>query len=193
MRVGKFTFDFTKQFEEEARLGPRGYGRKRVADALAEVEDALKDVSDPAIVGYDPDEPPSLLRELERAADPDQYDGAIPRDSDARHALEELASAIGIAFALGKYVAGDPSGVEAMREEMQRRTLKYREGQQKATANKKPREWIAVARNMIDADKRQTSHDTITDNICKRLKTLGLSRARRTVYNEVLARRKLPG
>ena len=27
--MAKFTFDFTKQFEEEARLGPRGYGRNR--------------------------------------------------------------------------------------------------------------------------------------------------------------------
>ena len=71
-------------------------------------------------MGYDPDEPPSLLRELERAADPDHYDDAIASYSDARHALECLANAVGIAFELGKYVAGDPSGVEALREKLLR-------------------------------------------------------------------------
>jgi hypothetical protein len=131
-----FKLDFTKQFEEEARLGPRGYGRKRVVEALAEVEEALKDVSDPAIVGCGPDEPPSLLRELERAADPDHYNDAIARDSDARHALEELAFTIKIAFALGRTAEGAKLSPEEIAR-LGRKALAQRNAEKSAAVRRK--------------------------------------------------------
>ena len=59
--------------EQEAALGLRGYGRKRVVEALAEIADALKGVDDPVVHSFD-EESPGLLRMLDQVADPDQYD-----------------------------------------------------------------------------------------------------------------------
>ena len=87
--------------EQEAALGYRGYGKRALADKLAEIEGALKGNVGPDVNGYDPEDP-SLLQMLGDVADPDRYDHFIPRDHDAMDALENLAFAIGIAFDLGK-------------------------------------------------------------------------------------------
>ena len=63
--------------EQEAALGLRGYGRKRVVEALAEIADALKGVDDPVVHSFD-EESPGLLRMLDQVADPDQYNSRIP-------------------------------------------------------------------------------------------------------------------
>ena len=113
--------------EQEAALGFRGYGKKKLADAIAEIEEALDGVGGPDVHGGDPEDP-SLLRMLGWVADPDQYDSEIPRDSDAMNALENLAFAIGIAFDLGRYAPPrDPKAATAHKEHL-RLTESRREG-----------------------------------------------------------------
>ena len=82
-----------ERFKQEAALGLRGYGKKAVAEARARIEDALKGNNNPTVHSYD-DTDPGLLLLLDRVADVDQFDGAIPRDHDAMDALEDLAAAI---------------------------------------------------------------------------------------------------
>ena len=48
---------FKERRKQEASLGLRGYGRKRIVDALAEIDDALKDVADPAVRSHDQEAP----------------------------------------------------------------------------------------------------------------------------------------
>lgn len=109
---------FKERRKQEASLGLRGYGRKRIVDALAEIDDALKDVADPAVRSHD-QEAPGLLALLDHVVAADRYN-EILSDYAAMDALEDLASAIGISFELGKYAAGDRSGAEALRERLLR-------------------------------------------------------------------------
>ena len=87
--------------EQEAALGLRGYGRKKVVEALAEIDDALKDVGDPSVRNHD-EEAPGLLDLLnDDVGRVGQYD-EIRHDAAAMFALENFALAIGIAFELGQ-------------------------------------------------------------------------------------------
>jgi hypothetical protein len=85
---------------QEAALGLRGYGRKKVDEALADIDETLKDVVHPSVRNpYD--ERTGLLDLLEDiVGGVGQYE-EIPRDGAAMGALEEFALAVGIAFELG--------------------------------------------------------------------------------------------
>ena len=102
--MAKLSPEFIRHREErnaqEAALGLRGYGRKKVDDALAEIEEALKDVVHPSVRNpYD--ERTGLLDLLNDVVDRvGQYE-EIPGDRAAMDALEEFALAVGIAFELG--------------------------------------------------------------------------------------------
>jgi hypothetical protein len=103
--------------EQEAALGLRGYGRRKVDEALAEIDEALKDVVHPSVRNpYD--ERTGLLDLLNDIMDRvGQYE-EIPRDHDAMGALEEFALAVGIAFELGQAAVlgkADPAAVAQFR------------------------------------------------------------------------------
>ena len=148
--------------EQEAALGLRGYGRKRVVEALAEIADALKGVDDPVVHSFD-EESPGLLRMLDQVADPDQYNSKIPHDGAAMDALENLAQTIGVAFELGKAAGSGKVDEQAWRQ--RHAQINARESA-KARGKKADRKWRSEAMllhhthrgQFAEGDDRRLSH-----------------------------------
>jgi hypothetical protein len=174
---------------QEAALGLRGYGRKRIVEALAEIDEALKDVVDPSVHNHD-EEAPGLLDLLDHVVGVAEYE-EIPGDRDAMDALENLASAIGIAFELGKAAVvgnADPAALSTLRAAAEARRQGARNS--RVAPTKRAEEWKAVARRTMGADSGSSTDEKITKDICAELDKLRQTRSRRTVFNYVREMRK---
>ena len=174
--------------KEEEKLGLRGYGKKKVADALAEIDEALREIGGDAVHGNDIE--PGLLPMLNEAADVDQYDDSIQASRDAMDALENLAFAVGLAFDLGKYAAG--GGVDL--EELQRRRFACKKGGRNSGREKADGRGRMVAREICAKKQKSAGEDPRSQ------RRLGLSlangrlrfRAEKTILNEIKKWKKLP-
>ena len=93
-----------RRAQEEA-LGLRGYGRKKVDEALAKIDEVCKDFFDPVVHSLDEGSPGLLLLLEDAVRVVGQYD-QIPHDPAAMYYLENFASVIGIAFELGRAAEG---------------------------------------------------------------------------------------
>jgi hypothetical protein len=171
--------------KEEAKLGLRGYGKKAVADALAEIDAALREIGGEAVHGND--EESGLLSLLNDVANVDQYDDTIRGERDAMDALENLALAVGLAFDLGKYTAG--GGVDL--EELQRRRIACKKGGQNS-GRKKAEAWKAVAREIWANERERLTDPAIAKKIWAELANRKMLVAEKTILNEIKKLKKLP-
>jgi hypothetical protein len=171
--------------KEEAKLGLRGYGKKAVADALAEIDAALREIGGDAVHGND--EESGLLSLLNDVANVDQYDDSIRGERDAMDALENLAFAVGLAFDLGKYAGG--GGVDL--EELQRRRIACKKGGQNS-GRKKAEAWKAVAREIWANERERLTDPAIAKKIWAELANRKMLVAEKTILNEIKKLKKLP-
>jgi hypothetical protein len=171
--------------KEEAKLGLRGYGKKAVADALAEIDAALREIGGDAV--HANDEESGLLSLLNDVANVDQYDDSIRGERDAMDALENLAFAVGLAFDLGKYAAG--GGVDL--EELQRRRIACKKGGQNS-GRKKAEAWKAVAREIWANERERLTDPAIAKKIWAELANRKMLVAEKTILNEIKKLKKLP-
>jgi hypothetical protein len=102
--LGKLDFLMERR-KQEVALGYRGFGKKRLADALTKIEHAVENITDPVVHG-DGEVSPGLLSMLNDVLSVERYDDAIPKDGAAMEMFENIALAIEMAFELGKYAPG---------------------------------------------------------------------------------------
>jgi hypothetical protein len=179
----EFVRRIREQIKLEAKLGPRGYGSKKVEDTLEEIRVSLQGVGGDAVHGND--EEPGLLPLLERSVE--ECDEAIEGEGpSAKYGLTSLSFVIGLAFDLGKYAVGGGVDLEAL----QRRKLACRVGGE-TSGREMAKKWKAVARPIWAKERGRLSDPDIAALICVELGKRKILRSTRTVLNEIKKWKKL--